>query len=699
VTGYGAAILQQHAALLEASAISPEVAKDRGYVSVDTKKRLEAPGFKDYQRRVPGLLIPLRRADGSVWGHQFRPDKPRSSKDRVIKYETPAGQPNGLDVPLRARDALADPAVTLFITEGSRKADAAVTAGLACVSLSGVWAWRGTNGQGGKRALADWHDVSLNGRRVVLAFDSDAAVKESVGLALAELAGYLTSKGARVDYLHLPDEGDGKTGLDDFLAARPVGDLWPLVRPDAPVQAELPAVEPAAPSAPLESATAATAAPWDGDPAALLDEVHSAYTKYVIFPSEETADAITLYTAATHAQSAWEHATRLVIKSPIKRCGKTRAQEVARELVHKALPTTNISPAALARSISQEDPPTLILDEADTVWGKKEQRSEGAEDLRGILNAGHSRGWPYVRWDASARQKEECPTFAMAIIGGIGDMPDTIEDRAVIISMRRRAPGEQVTQWRTRRAVPVLSELRGRLHAWVTAQNEILAHAEPDLPAEDRAADVWEPLVAIADAAGGSWPDRARKACQVITGAAAEDPRDGTAGERLLADLRPIFADATFLYSATITRALAAIEEAPWAEWRRTGAGREPINGRGLADLLKPWGIRSRNGREGGTGSVGKGYYAEDMADAWSRYSRYSATDDESAQVSDVAEPVADDPDASATGADLGQSADVADVADVADYRLEGVCTICGEPLDPALAEAGFTDHGEREAR
>ena len=128
--------------------------------------------------------------------------------------------------------------------------------------------------------------------------------------------------------------------------------------------------------------------------AELLGQVHAAFTRYVIFPSAEAADAVTLYTAATHAQAAWEHATRLVVEGPIKRCGKTRLQEVARELVHKALPTTNISPAALARSMSQDDPPTLILDEADTIWGKKDQRAEGAEDLRGIINSGHSAAGP-----------------------------------------------------------------------------------------------------------------------------------------------------------------------------------------------------------------------------------------------------------------------------------------------------------------
>jgi hypothetical protein len=347
--------------------------------------------------------------------------------------------------------------------------------------------------------------------------------------------------------------------------------------------------------------------------AALLDEVHAAYTRYVIFPSPEAADAMALYTAATHAQPAWEHASRLVLKSPIRRCGKTRAQEVARELVHNPLPTANISPAALVRSITEDDPPTLILDEADTVWGKKDQRTEGAEDLRGILNAGHSRGWPYVRWDAVGRKLDRCPTFAMAIIGGIGDLPDTIEDRAVVISMRRRAPGEAVARWRTKRAVPKLRALRERLHAWATAQREDLADGDPELPAEDRAADVWEPLVAVADAAGGGWPERARKACQALAGT-ADDMRGGSEGERLLNDLYDVWNDAEALFTQTILDRLCAIEEAPWAAWHKG----EKLTPRGLADLLRPWRVKSKNIRL--PGGQAKGYDRADLADAWNRY-------------------------------------------------------------------------------
>jgi hypothetical protein len=232
---YGAHIFFQHAKLLELSAISPEVARARGYVSVDTKKRLEDLGFERYQRSVPGLLIPCRRRDGSIWGYQYRPDEPRVTKaGTVIKYETPKGQPNGIDIPAGVRDQLGDPSVPLLVTEGARKADAAVSAGLACVSLNGVYGWRGRNGRGGRLAVSEWHDVALNGRRVALAFDSDVVRKSAVQHALGELAGYLISKGAAVEYLHLPDAGNEKTGLDDYLAEHGSGGLWELVRPELP---------------------------------------------------------------------------------------------------------------------------------------------------------------------------------------------------------------------------------------------------------------------------------------------------------------------------------------------------------------------------------------------------------------------------------------------------------------------------------
>jgi hypothetical protein len=191
--------------------------------------------------------------------------------------------------------------------------------------------------------------------------------------------------------------------------------------------------------------------------------------------------------------------------------------------------------------------------------------SGSGPDLRGILNAGHGRGVPYFRWNASTSKTVHCPTFAMAVLGGIGDLPDTIEDRAVVITMRRRASGEAIEPYRRRRAHPGLHSVRDRLHSWLHAHLDILRDAQPELPVEDRAADVWEPLVAVADLAGGDWPQRARDACRELT-SATDDPVDN-AGERLLADIREACGEGDDrLPTATLIDRLVAIEESPWGD-------------------------------------------------------------------------------------------------------------------------------------
>jgi len=130
----------------------------------------------------------------------------------------------------------------------------------------------------------------------------------------------------------------------------------------------------------------------------------------------------------------------------------------------------------------------------------------------------------------------------MAALAGIGAMPDTIEDRAIVIRMRRRAPGESVAPYRTRRDGPALDNLRNRLNQWVRAHLDHLGTATPEMPVEDRAADTWEPLLAIADLAGGPWPDLARDACVTLT-----ETRDANAQTtlqtRLLTDCRAAFGD------------------------------------------------------------------------------------------------------------------------------------------------------------
>jgi hypothetical protein len=425
------------------------------------------------------------------------------------------------------------------------------------------------------------------------------------------------------------------------------------------------------------------------DGAALLAELHTALTRYVALPSAEAADAVVLWIAATHAVPAWNCAPRLDITSPVKRCGKSRLLDIIEATCHDPLLTVNISPAALVRSVGT-DPPTLLLDEADTVFGPKS--GDNNEDLRGILNAGHSRNRPYVRWDVATRAPDRCPTFAMAALAGIGNLPDTITDRAVTVPMRRRAPGEAVDRYRDRRDGAPLKELGARLGDWARAHLAELRDAEPDMPVEDRAADTWEPLIAVADLAGGDWPARARKAAIVLT---AEDDTDTTLGARLLADLRDVFGGADALHGETILNALHKIGEAPWADY----FGR-PVNARDVAKLLKPYGVASVDVKIDGVNR--KGYRRAHLHDPWTRYlpparggSATSATL-ATAQVNDGGPVAGSGQQALPATSAMPLTCEVADVAQVADTpRTDGPCTVCGGPLDQKLIDLGFTDHGE----
>ncbi len=373
--------------------------------------------------------------------------------------------------------------------------------------------------------------------------------------------------------------------------------------------------------------------------AALLAELHAALCRYVVFPSPEAADAVCLWVAASHAQPAWEHAPRLAVVSPLKRCGKSRLLDVVAETCHAPLITVNATIAAVVRSIG-EDPPTLLVDEADTLWGTRKQ-ADANEDLRGLLNAGHQRNRPMLRWDITTRSLDQLDTFAMALLAAIGELPDTIMDRAVVIRMRRRAPGEHVDPYRTRRDAPPLHELRQRLGAWTRTHLDELHRATPEMPLEDRAADTWEPLVAIADLAGGDWPQRARDAAATMTGAEAQHEEDTSAGVRLLADLRAVFdaAGADALYTTSILDALHKLEDAPWADWYG-----HPLASKDLSKLLRPFDVRPKDVREPG-GANRKGYTRADLHQPWARYvprhPRHPRHDDEPA-AQPGRDPVAD---------------------------------------------------------
>src|SRR5262249_43933885 len=152
---------------------------------------------------------------------------------------------------------------------------------------------------------------------------------------------------------------------------------------------------------------------------------------------------------------------------------------------------------------------TILFDEVDAVFGPK---AKDNEELRALLNAGHARGAVAGRCTMRGKDviTEELPAFAAVALAGIGWLPDTIMTRSVIIRMRRRAPGEIVEPYRRRLHAPQGDQLRIQIELWARAQPTDFVW--PELPPEiqDRNADIWEPLIAIADVVGGEWPARAR---------------------------------------------------------------------------------------------------------------------------------------------------------------------------------------------
>ena len=299
------------------------------------------------------------------------------------------------------------------------------------------------------------------------------------------------------------------------------------------------------------------------------------------------------------------------------------------------------------------------------------------EEIRGLLNAGHRRGAVAGRCVVRGKivETEEIPAYCAVALAGLGWLPDTIMTRSVIVRMRRRAPAEHVEPYRRRVHAAKGWRCSARLETWAIKVIDVVTDAWPELPAgiEDRDADVWEPLVAVADAAGGAWPRLARAAAVALVAEA----RDSTPslGVRLLADLRTIFGDRDAMRTNDILTALIALEEAPWSDLKG-----KPLNPRGLATRLRQYGISRKLIRFGH--DVARGYDRADLVDAWARYLPPEAPESVTSATS-----VTDWPGAAET-ADPGVTDSVTDVAD------REPASVTPEATDSAVVTdvAGVTD-------
>jgi hypothetical protein len=336
----------------------------------------------------------------------------------------------------------------------------------------------------------------------------------------------------------------------------------------------------------------------------LLDDLVSVFRRYLALPDGSPA-LIALWVAFTHLIDISTVAPRLAILSPVRRCGKTTLLSLLIRLVRRPLPASNVTPAVVFRAIDKYQP-TLLIDEADTFLGDR-------RELIGILNSGHTKDTAFIlRSDGEKFEPRRFPTFAAISIAQIGKLPASLEDRSIVIWMRRRRHDETVDKFRENRTSDLV-ELRRKIMRWVIDNRAALMAADPEMPnnLNDRAADNCRILLAVADVAGSHWPEIARHVVATIAGDKEDVP------VMLLNDIEEIFDDRQLdrISSADLCDKLIEREDRPWCELEGYR-----ITPHRLADLLDPFGIQPKTIRVGER--TLRGYMRTQFEDAFARYPR-----------------------------------------------------------------------------
>jgi hypothetical protein len=475
------------------------------------------------------------------------------------------------------------PLEIVFLVEGEKKVDRLSQEGLSATSPL----------DGSKSKLLEEDTDFLKGAVIVALPDNDVPGHEFADRAVEHLRPK-TEVALRVDLPGLREGEDICEWLDVY--GRSVDELYALIYP------------------PLARAVRERVRVSDG--AEILDEV-SRYVRRHVVLSEAQADAVALWAVNTHVFDGSDFVPYLGITSAEKRSGKSRLLDVLSHLVARPWRYDNASDAVFFRKIGTERS-TVLFDEADSLFKKAEDRPETV----GAWNAGFHRKGIVSRCEGKKFELRDFSVFSPKAFAGIGEPPDTLRDRAIPIRLLRKTSGDEVERFRQRTAEIEAGALRARVEGWTEKIREPLTeaiHARPTMPPglTDRAEDILEPLFAIADLAGGAWPERGRRSLvEVMTGAAAED---NSVGVRLLRDIRAVFdeRDAIALRSEELTTALNAIEESGYASWNK-GRGMTPAN---LAGKLRPFGIEPKPLRFG-MDEQRRGYRLADFEDAFDRFCR-----------------------------------------------------------------------------
>jgi hypothetical protein len=358
----------------------------------------------------------------------------------------------------------------------------------------------------------------------------------------------------------------------------------------------------------------------DSPGAKILDTLELTYGQYAVLDAGLPL-VLALWTLATHVFDCFDAFPYLAITSPTKRCGKTRLAEIVELYCANGIRTVGATSAAMFRSIQayslEGKTLTLIMDEAE-VLGKKSDRSEA---LREILNAGYRRGQYVLRCVPSEEghyDVEQFNVYCPKVIVLIGNLTDTLADRCIPISMRRRKTGEEVARFFYSQAARDAKISQREMNRWAKLNRHRVAklHRQDLKFLEDREAELWMPLFSVCR---GVRPDRVESLKVIALGISRRKQRDDQEGFgiTLLRDIRHVFANwqQDRLPTATLVGQLANIEESPWATWGR-GTG---LDARGMARLLRPFRIEPHNIRLE-DGQIVKGYTRKDFEEAWATY-------------------------------------------------------------------------------
>jgi hypothetical protein len=344
-----------------------------------------------------------------------------------------------------------------------------------------------------------------------------------------------------------------------------------------------------------------------------LDRVCVFINSFVLFPTEAEGIAVTLWIALTHCWLQVDVVPYLAITSATPRCGKSLLIDLLTLLCNRAERLSTPTPSVVFRLVDSTMP-TLLADEIDTIFGPK--TAQNNEELRGVWNEGNRRGSYVYRNETKGKGYElkKYFVFCPKAFGGIGKLPATLADRSIPIRLRRKKKEETRRRFRLSKITPEALPLRQELERQGAHINLAEDTSVPE-QLDDRASEFWECLLAIADAAGGHWPEKARKAALFLSGGRDDD--DESYSMKLLSDCRSVFSanEGSAIATAELIKELREMSESPWAEFGKNG-----LTAQGLGKLLREFAIHSKNIRISGTNSVLKGYDSGDFTDSFERY-------------------------------------------------------------------------------